>query len=184
MAIVYPRYHQPVLANTSSMSHGTMRCFGTIKTELEMTEYQDSLIARRVIADYLCYFNTQRKHFSLDYLTPKQFESNNPKARPGNRHSGGPRNPKHLTVRLPPRRLHKAPATTRRDRPPIHGRPTHRPSTHVRPAHRRPTPGATPRPLAGLLILPQPKTRPPAPPHAIRRTFTGKTRSPRPASVS
>ena len=32
-------------------------CFGTIKTELEMTEYPDSRQARNDIASYLAYYN-------------------------------------------------------------------------------------------------------------------------------
>lgn len=50
-------------------------CFGTIKTELEMTEYQDSRQARCEIASYLAYYNTQRRHSSLDYLSPAAFEA-------------------------------------------------------------------------------------------------------------
>ena len=49
-------------------------CFGTIKTELEMTEYPDSQHARRDIASYLAYYNHERRHSSLNYLTPTAFE--------------------------------------------------------------------------------------------------------------
>ena len=52
-------------------------CFGTIKTELEMTEYHNSRDARRDIASYLAYYNLQRRHSSLDYRTPADFETNN-----------------------------------------------------------------------------------------------------------
>ena len=52
-------------------------CFGTIKTELEMTEYQNSRDARREIASYLAYYNLERLHSSLGYLTPDRFEANN-----------------------------------------------------------------------------------------------------------
>jgi putative transposase len=52
-------------------------CFGTIKTELEMTEYQNSRDARREIASYLAYYNLERLHSSLGYLTPAKFEANN-----------------------------------------------------------------------------------------------------------
>jgi transposase InsO family protein len=50
-------------------------CFGTIKTELEMTEYQHSRQARSDIASYLAYYNTQRLHSSLEYLSPTHFEA-------------------------------------------------------------------------------------------------------------
>ncbi len=49
-------------------------CFGTIKTELEMTEYQDCHTARREIAEYVHYYLRERKHSALGYLTPNQFE--------------------------------------------------------------------------------------------------------------
>jgi len=49
-------------------------CFGTIKTELEMTEYQNSREARQDIASYLAYYNHDRRHSSLDYLCPVAFE--------------------------------------------------------------------------------------------------------------
>ena len=50
-------------------------CFGTIKTELEMTEYDDSRQARNEIASYLAYYNTERRHSSLDYLSPAALEA-------------------------------------------------------------------------------------------------------------
>jgi transposase InsO family protein len=49
-------------------------CFGTVKTELEITEYEHQQAARREIAEYLDYYLTQRKHSALGYLTPHQFE--------------------------------------------------------------------------------------------------------------
>jgi putative transposase len=49
-------------------------CFGTIKTELEMTEYENQRAAQHAIGDYIHYYLTQRKHSTLGYLTPKQFE--------------------------------------------------------------------------------------------------------------
>jgi transposase InsO family protein len=49
-------------------------CFGTFKTELEMTEYDNHRTARREIAEYIDYYRTDRKHSALGYLTPKQFE--------------------------------------------------------------------------------------------------------------
>ena len=50
-------------------------CFGTIKTELEMTEYDHSRHARTEIAGYLAYYNVERRHSSLEYLSPAQFEA-------------------------------------------------------------------------------------------------------------
>ena len=50
-------------------------CFGTFKTELEMTEYDNHRTACREIADYIDYYRNDRKHSALGYLTPKQFES-------------------------------------------------------------------------------------------------------------
>ena len=50
-------------------------CFGTIKTELEMTEYDNTAQARLEIASYLAYDNLERRHSSLTYLSPNQFEA-------------------------------------------------------------------------------------------------------------
>ena len=50
-------------------------CFGTIKTELEMTDYETITAARREIATYIAYYNNSRRHSSLGYLTPTEFES-------------------------------------------------------------------------------------------------------------
>lgn len=49
-------------------------CFGTIKTELEMTEYQNQRVAAGEIAEYVRYYNHHRRHSSLDYLTPSEYE--------------------------------------------------------------------------------------------------------------
>lgn len=51
-------------------------CFGTIKTELEMTEYESVAAADRQLAEYFAYYNRDRKHSSLGYQTPLQFETN------------------------------------------------------------------------------------------------------------
>jgi putative transposase len=50
-------------------------CFGTIKTELEMTEYDHCRAARAEIASYLAYYNTERRHSSLEYQSPAAFEA-------------------------------------------------------------------------------------------------------------
>ena len=49
-------------------------CFGTFKTELEMTEYDNCEAARRAIAEYIDYYRHERKHSALGYLSPTQFE--------------------------------------------------------------------------------------------------------------
>jgi len=49
-------------------------CFGTIKTELEMEVYANVQTAYEEIHDYLSYYDTKRRHSSLDYLTPHEFE--------------------------------------------------------------------------------------------------------------
>lgn len=59
-------------------------CFGTIKTELETAVYDNIMAARKEIGDYLVYYNVQRRHSSLDYLSPADFEASpcaNPLAR-------------------------------------------------------------------------------------------------------
>lgn len=49
-------------------------CFGTIKTELEMEYYESQTAARREVGKYIAYYNTRRRHSSLGYLAPEQFE--------------------------------------------------------------------------------------------------------------
>ena len=53
-------------------------CFGTFKTELEMTEYENHRAAHREIAEYIDYYRNDRKHSALGYLTPTQFERLSP----------------------------------------------------------------------------------------------------------
>ena len=50
-------------------------CFGPIKTEVEMTEYHHSRQARHEVASYLAYDSQDRRHSSLDYLSPAAFEA-------------------------------------------------------------------------------------------------------------
>lgn len=49
-------------------------CFGTIKTELEITTYQSFEEAQQEIQEYVNYFNTIRRHSSIDYQSPNRFE--------------------------------------------------------------------------------------------------------------
>ena len=49
-------------------------CFGTIKNELEMTEYQSRAEARKEVSKYIRYYVYERRHSSLEYRTPAQFE--------------------------------------------------------------------------------------------------------------
>lgn len=56
-------------------------CYGTVKTELELTEYDNINEARREIASYVAYYNLERRHSQLKYLSPSAFED---KSRPSN----------------------------------------------------------------------------------------------------
>lgn len=49
-------------------------CFGTIKTELEMTSYGSLEEANQEIAEYINYYNVLRRHSSIDYQSPTSFE--------------------------------------------------------------------------------------------------------------
>ena len=53
-------------------------CFGTIKTELRMTEYENYREALRELTEFIDYYNTSRLHSSLGYLSPSRFESTVP----------------------------------------------------------------------------------------------------------
>ena len=50
-------------------------CFGTIKRELEMEAYESEAEARKELAEYIRYYDTRRRHSSLGYLTPAEFEA-------------------------------------------------------------------------------------------------------------
>jgi transposase InsO family protein len=50
-------------------------CFGTIKTELEMTTYDSIEQATREIREYINYYNVLRRHSAIDYLSPTSFET-------------------------------------------------------------------------------------------------------------
>lgn len=53
-------------------------CFGTIKTELELVEYRTSAEALRELSSYIRYYNAERLHSSLGYVSPAQFETQQP----------------------------------------------------------------------------------------------------------
>lgn len=50
-------------------------CFGTIKTELELSEYADGTEAVRELSSYMHYYNEERRHSSLGYVSPVAFEA-------------------------------------------------------------------------------------------------------------
>jgi transposase InsO family protein len=49
-------------------------CFGTVKTELELVEYGGDPEAVREISEYIRYYNVERRHSSLGYVSPVEFE--------------------------------------------------------------------------------------------------------------
>lgn len=49
-------------------------CFGTVKTELELVEYSSGWEAVREIRSYVSYYNLERRHSSLGYVSPAEFE--------------------------------------------------------------------------------------------------------------
>jgi transposase InsO family protein len=49
-------------------------CFGTLKTELELVEYAGDAEALREISEYVRYYNEERRHSSLGYVSPVEFE--------------------------------------------------------------------------------------------------------------
>jgi putative transposase len=49
-------------------------CFGTVKTELELVEYGGDPKAVREISEYIRYYNGKRRHSSLGYVSPVEFE--------------------------------------------------------------------------------------------------------------
>ena len=50
-------------------------CFGTVKTELELVEYSGGPEAVRELSEYVRYYNEERRHSSLGYVSPAEFES-------------------------------------------------------------------------------------------------------------
>jgi putative transposase len=50
-------------------------CFGTVKTELELVEYAGDPEAVRELSSYIRYYNADRRHSSLGYVSPVEFEA-------------------------------------------------------------------------------------------------------------
>ena len=50
-------------------------CFGSIKTELEMTTYDSFEQALKEIREYINYYNVLRRHSGIEYLSPTSFEA-------------------------------------------------------------------------------------------------------------
>ena len=50
-------------------------CFGTLKTEVELTGCADVAEAKRELSEYVGYYNVQRRHSSLGYVSPVEFET-------------------------------------------------------------------------------------------------------------
>ena len=74
---------QSMLARANSYDNATMESFmGTFKAELiQNGSFIDERDAQIEISEYIdYYYNTKRKHSSIAYKTPKQFEENQTKA--------------------------------------------------------------------------------------------------------
>ncbi len=49
--------------------------FGSLKTEcLNLRTWPTRAAARTAVVDYISWFNSTRKHYTLGYLTPNQYE--------------------------------------------------------------------------------------------------------------
>jgi transposase InsO family protein len=49
-------------------------CFGTMKTELELVDYASDFEARRELSSYVRYYNVERRHSAVGYVSPAEFE--------------------------------------------------------------------------------------------------------------
>ena len=53
-------------------------CFGTLKIELQLEDYASDAEAKRELSQYVSYYNLDRLHSSLGYVTPSEFETTQP----------------------------------------------------------------------------------------------------------
>lgn len=53
-------------------------CFGTLKTELELVEYRNGADALRELSSDIAYYNGERLHSGIGYLSPIEFERQQP----------------------------------------------------------------------------------------------------------
>ena len=69
------RIEQSMNAAASCYDNSFMEsCFGTVKTELELVEYAGGPEAVRELTSYIRYYNAERRHSSLGYVAPAEFE--------------------------------------------------------------------------------------------------------------
>ena len=50
-------------------------CFGTIKIELPLEDYASDAVATRELGPYVNYYNIERLHSLLGYVTPCEFDT-------------------------------------------------------------------------------------------------------------
>ena len=69
------RIRQSMSAAESCYDNAFMEsCFGTVKTELELVEYANGPEAVRELTSYVRYYNGSRRHSSLGYVSPAEYE--------------------------------------------------------------------------------------------------------------
>eukprot|EP01025_Chloroclados_australasicus_P006533 TRINITY_DN12098_c1_g1_i2.p1 TRINITY_DN12098_c1_g1~~TRINITY_DN12098_c1_g1_i2.p1 ORF type:complete len:290 (-),score=23.94 TRINITY_DN12098_c1_g1_i2:168-1037(-) len=67
---------QSMSATADCYDNATMEsCFGSLKTELELTSYSGHPEALRELTDFVNYYNNERLHSSLGYVPPAEYEA-------------------------------------------------------------------------------------------------------------